>query len=124
MLLLMSSSDSSHCVALLDGDEDWEDLSGEVALEEAHGVAFRLAAGEGLLDVCAGFRMRFHPDENDPVERGVALPVPAPVEAVPVRFPGRCRDGGGACEVSQGGFAADPVDVFPRDGEQGRGNVG
>lgn len=55
MLLQMSSPDCGLLVAVSDRDQDLENFSSDVALQGAHGFAFRLSASEGLHDVPAGF---------------------------------------------------------------------
>ncbi len=102
MLLWLSSGDlGGGGVALLDGGEDGEDSAAEVAFEEAHGLAFGLAAGQTLGHVVTCFFVVFQAGDDDAVEGGVALPVPAAVEPVPVGLAGGRGDRGGPAQVRE-----------------------
>ena len=82
-------------------------MAGEVALEEAGGVAVAFAFGDAAGDVVLGGGVVVAAVEDDGVEGAVELAVAAAAESVS----GRLAAGGGdrrdAGESGEGGFGAD-----------------
>jgi hypothetical protein len=90
-------------------------VAGEVALEQAGGVAAALAFGDASGDVLASRRVVLAAVEDDRVEGAVELAVAAAAEAVAA---GEAAGGGQWCdagEPSEAGFGVDPVAVGPGD---------
>ena len=85
-------------------------MAGEVALEEAGGVAAALAFGDASGDVVLGGRVVLAAVEDDGVQGPVELAVAAAAEPVPVVWPleAGTGDAGESCE---GGFGADAAVV-------------
>ena len=52
----------------------------DVALETPDDLSFRLPFREAAFRIGDRGRVPAHPDDHDPVEGGVRLPMPAPVE--------------------------------------------
>lgn len=101
----------------------FEDLSGDVAFEDAGDLAHGFAFGETAGDVVAGGLVVTHPGDDDVVERRVGLAVPSPVEPVSGRLAGGGRDGSHSAQVSEGGFASDPFGVVAGGDQQLGGGV-
>ena len=61
----------------------FEDLAGDVSLEDAGDLTHGLAFGEASGHVVAGCLLVPHPGQHDAIQRRVGLAVPAPVQSVP-----------------------------------------
>ena len=86
-------------------------MAGEVALEQAGGVAAGLAFGDASGDVVLGRWVVLAAVEDDGVEGAVELAVAAAAESVPGRLAARGGDRGDAGEAGEGGFGAEPAGV-------------
>src|SRR5262245_31742366 len=85
---------------------------GEVALERAACLAWRLPFGDFAGEVGAGRWVVAGLDDGDAVEGGVELAVAAAVEAVAAcGLAGAAGDGCGAAEAREGGGVAEAADV-------------
>src|SRR5665647_3330719 len=87
-----ASSGRGRGGALQDVADQWVELAGEVALEAADDLHLGSAFGGAAGHVVAGGGVVAHAHDHDVVERGVGLPVPAPVESVPVGLARGRRD--------------------------------
>jgi hypothetical protein len=67
--------------------------------------------------------MPAHPNHHDPEQRGVGLPVAAPVEPVPGGLGRGGRDGAGPAELGVGGLRTNPTGVVACGTEQFGGTV-
>jgi hypothetical protein len=76
------------------------DLAGDVTLEAADDLGFRLSFLRAAFDVGAGRRMRAQAGEHDPPQRVVGLPVTAGVQPVPDGLARRRRDRRGGTQVA------------------------
>ena len=65
------------------------------------------------IHVVAGGLVVAHADDGDVVQGGVALPVAAFVEPVPVGLAAGGGDGAGAAELGERGLAADAFGIVP-----------
>src|SRR6266516_3815135 len=88
-------------------------LAGDVALEAAEDFASVESVGGALGGVGACAFAVPEPADGDHVERPVGLSVAAEVESVAFRTAGACLDRGGAADLREGGFVAEPLDVWP-----------
>ena len=61
--------------------KDRVELTGDVALEATDDFGLGLALGRSAFHVGLGRRVPLQSDEDNPVQRSVGLPVPAPVVA-------------------------------------------
>ncbi len=95
------------------------EVSGEVALEAAGGLAAAFPFLDSTLDVVDGRLVCSASGNDDLVECSVELSVAAAVEPVPDRLAGRGRDWGGAGESRECGLADHAAAVLP--GEQDLG---
>src|SRR3990170_2899770 len=103
---------SSHGDALF---EQPVDVAGEVALEQAHGLALALALADAAGDVGGGGWIVAAAGEDDLVEAVVELAVAAAVESVADEASGAGGDRCCACQPGEGGLAAQPAAVRPGD---------
>src|SRR5665647_759958 len=87
-----ASSGRGRGGSLQDVADQWVELAGEVALEAADDLHLGSAFGGAAGHVVAGGGVVAHAHDHDVVERGVGLPVPAPVESVPVGLARGRRD--------------------------------
>jgi hypothetical protein len=85
--------------------EESVEVSGEVALEAAGGLAASFSFLDSAFDVVGGRSVRSASGNDDLVEGSVELSVAAAVEAVADRLAGGGRDRGGACESRECGLA-------------------
>lgn len=67
--------------------------------------------------------MPAQPDDDDPKQRGVGLPVATPVEPVAGGLAGGGRDGAGTAQLGVGSLGADPSGVVAGSTEQLGGAV-
>ena len=88
------------------GEEVAVDLAGEVALEAAHDLGFRLAFGGPPCDVGLGGLVPVHSGDDGAMQGCVGLAIPAAVEPVTGGLSGGGWNRVGAAECSEGGFAA------------------
>src|SRR5580692_6675709 len=100
------------------------DLAGHVTLEAADDFWFGLALLGAAGGVFLGGFVVAEADDDDAVEGGVGLAVPAAVEAVTDGFAGGGRDGRGPAEHGEGGFGVETFGVVAGSDEQGAGGVG
>src|SRR6266545_3202291 len=103
--------------------EEPVEVSGEVALEAAGGLAAAFAFLDSTLDVVDGRSVGSASGNDDLVECSVELSVAAAVEPVADRLAGRGRDRGGACESRECGLA-DHAAVVTRRARSGRRAMG
>jgi hypothetical protein len=108
------------------GRGDWEepvDLTGHIALEAADDLALGQALSGAAFHRGDGRRMPAHPDHDDPEQRGVGLPVAAPVEPVTAGLARGGRDGAGPAQLGLGSLRTDPTGVVAGGTEQLGGTV-
>ena len=105
------------------GDDDREDLAGDVALEHPQDVLAAVALGAASLGVVPGPGVVDEPDVGDGPQRVVRRPVTTAVEPVPLGLPGARFDRADSAERGEGGVAGEPVGVAAGGDEQLRGAV-
>src|SRR3712207_7121051 len=76
-----------------------------------------LPFGRAAPDVVDGGPVGAHAHDDDAVEGGIGLPVPAAVQPVPAGHAAGCRDRAGAAELGQGGFGMDPLRTVADENE-------
>src|SRR5215212_11945882 len=101
-----------------------EDLARHEALEAADDLSLALPLGRAPPDVVDRGPMGPHPHDDDAVEGGIGLPMPAAVQPVPAGLPARGRDRADAAELGEGGLGADPLEVVADEDEHLRGRAG
>src|SRR5690242_11712252 len=99
-------------------NENLVDLADEVTLEAAQDLLRRAALAAAALDVGDRGLVEAHADDEDAVQGGVGLAVPAAVEPVAGGFAGAGGDGAGAAELGQGGLAVNAFGVVPDHDQQ------
>ncbi len=82
-------------------------MAGEVALEQAGGVAAAFAFRDATGDVGLGRWIVLASVQHDRVEGAVELAIAAAAETVPLRLAAGGGDGCDAGEAGEGGFGAD-----------------
>src|SRR6266446_2862927 len=109
---------SSAVEGLEVGAEGVEGLAGDVAFEAAEDLAFVEAVGGALVGVGLGLLAVPEAADGDHVQCSVGLSVAAWVESVTGGAAGACLDRGGAADLREGRFAAEPVDVLAGGDQQ------
>jgi hypothetical protein len=104
--------------------EHLEDFASNVALQAAEDLALRKPFGGASRHIGLGARVALHPSEGDAPESGVALPVAAAVEAVPLRLTGRRGERRDAAEGGEGGFRPQALRIVAGHDEEGAGDLG
>src|SRR6266540_6451880 len=94
------------------GSEGVVGLAGDVALEAAEDFASVESVGGAFGGVGACAFAVPEPADGDHVKRPVGLSVAAEVESVAFGTAGACLDRGGAADLREGGFVAEPLDVL------------
>jgi hypothetical protein len=97
------------------------EVAGEVALDAAADFPVGLAFGTAVLDVGDGRWVAAHAGDGDGVDGAVELAVAEAVEPVAVGAAGGDRDGRGAGEHAEGGFAVNASGVGPGQQDLGGG---
>ncbi len=87
------------------GDQRLVNLAGDVAFEASNDLFRGLAFGGASGYVSPGSGIVGHPDSDDAPQRGVGLPVPAPVEPVAAVLAGGGIDRAGAAQRGEAGLA-------------------
>ena len=103
-----------HC-SCADGDEGPVGLAGDEAFQAADDLHLAFAFLGLPVHVVAGGLVVAHADDGDVVQGGVALPVAAFVEPVPVGLAAGGGDGADTAELGKRGLAADAFGVVPGD---------
>jgi hypothetical protein len=106
------------------GEEQREQLSGDVALEAAGDVASGESFFGAPVGVGAGVGVVAEADHGDGPERVVGLAVATAVESVTCGLARRGRDGAGAAERRERRFAREPFGVVSGRDEELGGDVG
>ena len=95
-----------------------ERLTCDVALETSDDIRFGLPFCEAAFRIGERGRVPAHPDDHDPVERGVRVSMPAPVEPVSRGLSRRGGERRHTTERGKGGFRMDPARIVPGHDEQ------
>src|ERR1700712_514142 len=101
MLLCPSSGLVRARAAAFRSAEVAEDLAGHVPLQAPHDLPLRPSLSQALLDVGERRLVASHAGDDDPVERGVRLPIAAPVQPMARRLPARRRDRTDAAQLGK-----------------------
>lgn len=100
------------------------DLSGDVASEAAHGLAFGLALGDASLQIGLGPLAVAEPDHDGHVQRPVGATIATRVEPVTLGLSGGGLDRRCCAQVREGSLDVEPVDVLTGGAQQLRGVLG
>src|SRR5512132_1601199 len=121
---LLYISSGGRLVLLGELAQHREDLTGDVALEATQDFLLGLALGSAPGDVVAGRLVPTKPHDHDPVQGGVGVSVPAPVQAVPAGLARRGLYRGGAAQRRERGLRTQPGRVVPGAHQQLGGDFG
>jgi hypothetical protein len=100
------------------------DLAGDQAFQAAGGFSPSVLFSFLFLDVGLGARVAAFPGGRDDVDGPVGLPVPAPVEPVPLGFAGGSRQRRHPAQHRERGFAVHPVGVVAYGDQDLAGGLG
>src|SRR6195952_372095 len=101
MLLCPSSGLGRARAAAFTSAEMAEDLAGHVPLQASYDLPLCPSLSEALLDVGERRLVASHAGDDDPVERGVRLPIVAAVQPMARRLPARRRDRTDAAQLGK-----------------------
>ncbi len=108
------------CSSLADGDEGPVGLAGDEAFQAANDLPPAFSFPRSSDSRSRGWAGGSACGRGDAAQSGVALPVAASVEPVPVGLTAGSRDGAGAAELSERGLAANAFGIVAGDDGQHR----